>query len=79
VVPRSGGGLRLVEATATRTVTPAMAEPMRRLAGAWERRASPRRTAEMLVVHQSPRSGVVSRVLAPGVRALPWMEFVRDV
>lgn len=78
VMPRKGGGLRLVEAKATRTVTPRMAEPMRRLAEAWAQRSASRGAAELFLVHQSPRSGDVSRALAPGVRALPWTEFVLE-
>jgi predicted AAA+ superfamily ATPase len=79
VLPRKGGGLRLVEAKATRTPTPAMAAPMRRLARAWEDTATTRGPVEMLLVHQPSRSGVASLAVAPGVKALPWPEFLSRI
>jgi predicted AAA+ superfamily ATPase len=75
VIPGKGGGIRLVEAKASRTVTPDMAAPMRRLADAFGKRAGARRALEMLVVHRPSRFGTSSRALAPGVQALPWQEF----
>ena len=76
VLPGRGGGLRLVETKAGKTVTPAMASPMRRLAGAWSRQPRTRGAVEMFLVHEAPRAGTVSRAVAPGVTALPWQEFV---
>jgi predicted AAA+ superfamily ATPase len=78
VVPQKGGRLRLIEAKASRTVKPEMAEPMRRLAEARKKRGEPRGSVEMIVVHQTPSGGPSSRVLAPGVQALSWQEFVTE-
>lgn len=72
VVPLRGGGMRLIEAKATSTVTPDLARPMLRLAGAWGRR---RGSVEMLLVHRPPRAGAGSRAVAPGVQAIEVREF----
>lgn len=71
LVPGRGGAVTLVECKASRTVTPAMASPMRRLV-----EAMPGKTVSMVLVHQAPKDGVQTRAVAPGVRALPWQEFV---
>ena len=76
VVPGKGGAVRLVEAKASRTVTPDMAAPMRRLAEAFRRRPGARRPVEMQLVYRPPRWPEGSRALAPGVQAIPWKEFV---
>jgi len=76
VVPGKSGTVRLVEAKASRTVTPDMAAPMRRLAGAFRRRPGARRPVEMQLVYRPPRWPEGSRALAPGVQAIPWREFV---
>lgn len=76
VVPGRGNALRLVEGKAGRTVLPAMAAPMRRLAEAIRRTRGQRANVEMTLVHQpSPAPGAL-RTVAPGVRAVPWREFV---
>ena len=77
VVPGKGGGMRLVEAKAARTVTPGDAAPMQRLATAWRKRPGARGRVEQMLVHRPPRAGVVSHAMAPGVQALPWQEFVK--
>ena len=76
VVPAKGGGLRLIEAKASRTAVPAMARPMERLAAAWRERSRARAIVEKMVVHRPPRSAVASSAPAPGVKAMPWREFV---
>jgi len=78
VVPRRGGGVRLIEVKASSTVMPGMAGPMQRLAAAWRKRARGRGTVDMVVVHWPTRAGTSSTALAPGVRALPWQQFVTD-
>lgn len=78
VVPRRGGKWSLVEAKATATPTPRMAEPMRRLATAWAARGAPHQTPDMTVVHWPRRGGEPSRALAPGVLAMPWPAFVTE-
>ncbi|MBI4290428.1 MAG: ATP-binding protein [Betaproteobacteria bacterium] len=76
VVPGKGGATRLIEAKASRTPTPDMAAPMRRLAEAFRKRPAPQRPLEMMLVYRPPRRPEISRALAPGVKALPWQEFV---
>lgn len=78
VVPGKSGSARLIEAKAARTVTPRDAAPLQRLADAWSARGHRRAQLEQIVVHRPPRGCVVSRALAPGVRALPWQEFVTE-
>jgi predicted AAA+ superfamily ATPase len=72
VVPGESGAVRLIEAKASRTVTPDMAAPMRRLAAAF----GTRRAVQMQLIHRSPRAPARSRALAPGVQALTWEEFI---
>jgi uncharacterized protein len=79
VLPRQGGGLRLIEAKATRTPTPAMAAPMQRLAAAWNGSTSVRGRVEMILVHQPSLSITLSHALAPSVQALPWPEFISRI
>jgi hypothetical protein len=66
----------LVEYKAGRTVTPAMAAPMQRLAAALKRSRAKVAGTKMLLVHQSPQAGTPTPAVAPGVRALPWQEFL---
>ena len=76
LVPGPGGAVSLVECKASRTVTPAMALPMQRLAEAL-RKKRPRGTAiNMHLVHQSPKNPVATHAVAPGVRAWAWQDFV---
>jgi hypothetical protein len=76
VLPRKGGGVRLIEAKASSTVIPAMAAPMQRLAASWRKQPASRGGVEMLLVHRASRRAPRSSAVAPGVRALPWEEFV---
>jgi len=76
IVPGRHGRLTLVEAKAGRTVRPEMATSLRRLAAAVRGRPGARRHLDLVVVHQPPRAGAMSDALAPGVRALPWRDFV---
>src|SRR5207244_11716405 len=58
VLPGRRSSLALVECKAARTVAPAMAAPMLRLAEAMKRKR-PRGTAvQMYLVHQPPKAGV---------------------
>ena len=79
IVPAKGGGLRLVEAKASRTVVPGMARPMERLAAAWRQRSPAHRILEKIVVHRPPRHAVASSALAPGFKAIPWRDFVAQM
>ncbi len=77
LVPGPGGAVRLVECKSTRTVTPAMAAPMRRLAEVLTAKR-PRGTAvNMFLVHEPPKVPVATRAVAPGVHALAWRDFVK--
>lgn len=78
VVPGRAASLMLVECKAGRTVTPAMAGPMRRLAEALAAKRSPKPRVKMVVVHQPPAPAATA-ALAPGVSALAWPEFVRGL
>jgi hypothetical protein len=78
VVPGRGGALSLVECKATKTVTPAQAAPLERLAAA-VRRKRPRSALRAFLVHQPPREGVRTRALRPGVEAIPWRELLDEL
>jgi len=71
--------VRLVEAKAGRTVTPGDAAPMQRLAAAWRGQRAPRGSAELILVHRPARVEPASHAVAPGVRAMPWQEFVNGL
>jgi len=76
LMPGRAGALALVECKAGRTVTPAMAAPMQRLAEALKRKRTKAGSTGMFLVHQSPRVGLPTAAVAPGVQALPWQEFL---
>ncbi len=76
LVPGRSGAVALVECTAARTVTPAMAGPMQRLAEAMKRKRQRRTAIEMFLIHQPPKMPVATRAVAPGVRALAWPDFL---
>jgi hypothetical protein len=69
----------LVESKAGRTVTPAMAAPMQRLAEALKRKRGKAAGTRMFLVHQAPQAGTPTAAVALGVRALPWQEFLDDL
>jgi predicted AAA+ superfamily ATPase len=79
LVPGRGGAVSLVECKAARTVTPAMALPMQRLAEALRKRRPRDTPVELHLVHQSPVIPVATRAVAPGVRAWAWQDFVRQL
>lgn len=72
VVPTRSGALALVECKASRTVTPAMAVPLQRLAAAFEKQ--PRRgvATKSFLVHEAPSAGLPTTAVAPGVQAIAW-------
>lgn len=78
VVPEGVGAVHLIEAKASATVHPRMAEPMRKLAAAFARRRPVPRVT-MTIVHEAPRAGAELRAVAPGVRAEPWQAWVRGL
>ncbi len=79
VMPGRGGSLALVECKASRTVTPAMAGPMRRLRDAMKNKRPKGTGVNMFLVHQSPRVKSRTEAVAPGVRALAWKTFVEEL
>ncbi len=79
VMPGRGGGLSLVECKATRTVTPAMAVPLQRLAKALRTKRPHGATVEMHLVHQSPKTPAATRAVSPGVLAWAWQDFLSQL
>lgn len=79
LVPGLGGRVRFVECKASRTVTPAMTAPMRRLAGAWAEKGPRAARVEMILVHQNQKQPPDFTTVAPGVRAVPWKDFVTQL
>ncbi len=79
VIPGRGSSLRLVECKAGRTVTPAMAASLRRLAEAVRKSRGQGTRLDMLLVHQAPAAEDRVRAVAPGVQALTWHEFVETL
>jgi hypothetical protein len=77
LVPHEGG-VRLIEAKASATVTPAMTVPMQRLAAAW-RTHEQRGRIDMLLVHQPRRGPEPSAVVSPGVEAIPWPQVAKTI
>ena len=75
LIPGRRGSLSLVECKAGKTVSPDQAAPMQRLTEAIMRRRSGT-PVEMFLVHQPFKAGTPTAAIAPGVRALPWREFV---
>jgi predicted AAA+ superfamily ATPase len=79
LVPRRGGSISLVECKASRTVTPTMAAAMERLAGAIRKRRSRKVPTAMYLLHQAGGTGIRSTAVAPGVRAMPWPDFIKEL
>jgi predicted AAA+ superfamily ATPase len=77
IVPGKQGSVSLIEVKATRSVKPAMAQPLLRLAAAWEARAGGGKV-EKAVVHREGRGRPVTTALAPGVRAITISDFVAE-
>lgn len=75
LVPGRTGGVALVECKASRTVTPAMAAPLQRLAQALRRRR-PATAVSSFLVHEPPQVPARTDAVAPGVRALPWRTLI---
>ena len=79
LVPGRAGAVALVECKAGRTVTPSMAVPMQGLAVALKSKRAKAAGTTMFLVHQSPLAGSPTPAVAPGVRALPWQEFLETL
>ncbi len=79
LLPGRSGSISLIECKASHTVTPAMAAPMRRLHEALQSRRPKGAEIAMSVVHRAPSTPTRTAALAPGVRALAWQDFVREL
>lgn len=79
VIPGPRGSLTLVECKAGRTVTPAMAAPMQRLRDAVTKAQRRHTAVRMCLVHQTTKVEHPTSAVAPGVRALPWRDFVAEL
>ena len=79
LMPGRGGSVALVECKAGRTVTPAMAAPMQRLAETMQRKHPKTAPVPMFLVHREPKAGTPTRAVAPGVLALPWRRFINGL
>lgn len=79
VIPGRGGSLRLVECKAVHTVTPSMAAPMQRLRDAAMKKRPKGTTVNMFLVHQPPKVKSRIEAVAPGVRALVWRDFLKEL
>jgi uncharacterized protein len=79
LLPGKDGAVALVECKATRTVTPAMAAPLQRLAEALTKRRPRVTGVSMSLVHQSPKTPAATRAVAPGVSAWVWQDFIRQL
>jgi predicted AAA+ superfamily ATPase len=78
LIPGRRGSVSLVECKAARTVAPAMAAPMQRLGRALrEKRAHG--GVNMFLVHQPATTPFLTTALAPGVKAMSWRQFVREL
>jgi uncharacterized protein len=76
LVPGRSSTVRLIECKASKTITPAMAGPMLRLAEALKKHRSANQKVDLRLVHEQPRAGTVTQAVAPGVRAQAWQEFL---
>ena len=72
----AGGGLSLIECKAGRTVTPAMAGPISKLAESLRPRRPKGFRLDLVVLHRGPAHPTTA--LAPGVRALPWRDYFQE-
>jgi uncharacterized protein len=78
LVPAKSGTVVLVECKASRTVSPAMAMPMQRLAEAAKKKRVKGTVVDMFLVHQQPKAKSPTQAVAPGVQALAWQDFLKE-
>ena len=76
LVPGRGGSVALVECKASRTVSPAMAMPMQRLAEAVKKKRLKGTAVDMFLVHQQPKAKSPTQAVASGVQAFAWQDFL---
>ena len=78
LVPGKSGAVALIECKTSRTVAPAMALSMQRLAKAVKKKRLKGTAVEMFLVHQQPKTKSLTQAVAPGVRALAWQDFLEE-
>lgn len=78
LVPQPGGAVALVECKAGGTVAPAMAAPMQKLAAALKGRRRVDKRVSLSLVYQ-PRRVPAPGIVAAGVRAMSWQDFVAQL
>ena len=78
LMPGRGGSVALVECKATRTVTPALAASMQRLAEAVKKK-NRKTSVKMFLVHEAPKAGNRTETVSPGVRVMAWQSFVAEL
>lgn len=78
VVPGKNGALTLLECKASRTIQPAMAVPLQRLAQAIRRRGRRPGPLRAVLVHEAPRAGSRTSAVLPGIEAMPWQTWSSD-
>ena len=79
LLPQRNGSVALVECKAARTVMPAMAAPMQRLAEALKKKRPPGIDVKMFLVHRRPKTPAATHAVASGVQAWAWQDFVRQI
>jgi predicted AAA+ superfamily ATPase len=79
LVPGKSGAVALIECKTSRTVSPAMALSMQRLAEAVKKKRLKGTAVDMFLVHQQPRTKSPTQAVAPGVRALAWQDFLEEL
>jgi uncharacterized protein len=79
LVPGRGSSLSLVACKASKTVTPAMAAPLLRLAEAVKRKRPKGIMVQLTLVHEAPQAGSRTQAVVPGVRALAWRQFLDEL
>lgn len=79
LVPGRQGAVSLVECKAARTAAPSMAVPMRRLGQALKKNRPHGVAVEMYLVHQPSIAATATTAVAPGVKAVAWQAFVREL
>ncbi len=78
LVPGKSGAVALIECKTSRTVSPAMALSMQRLAEAVKKKRLKGTAVDMFLVHQQPRTKSPTQAVAPGVQALAWQDFLEE-
>lgn len=71
LLPQGKGQIMLIEVKATRTVQPGMAKPIQRLSSAVKEKSM-----QAVLVHQKPKHGPKTNVLAPNIKAMTFEEFL---